>query len=64
MASDIRSMLTAQQVAEHYGFEVNRSGFMKCPFHTGDRTASLKLYDERADFIALAAEHTAPSLTS
>ena len=45
MASDIRSMLTAQQVAEHYGFEVNRSGFMKCPFHTGDRTASLKLYD-------------------
>ena len=36
MASDIRSMLTAQQVAEHYGFEVNRSGFMKCPFHTGD----------------------------
>lgn len=50
MASDIRSMLTAQQVAEHYGFEVNRSGFMKCPFHTGDRTASLKLYDRESGF--------------
>lgn len=50
MASDIRSMLTAQQVAEHYGFEVNRSGFMKCPFHTGDRTASLKLYDGESGF--------------
>lgn len=50
MASDISSMLTAQQVAEHYGFEVNRSGFMKCPFHTGDRTASLKLYDGESGF--------------
>lgn len=45
MASDIRKMLTVQQVAEHYGFQVGRSGFIKCPFHQGDHTASLKLYD-------------------
>ena len=45
MAADIRRMLTAQQVAEFYGFQVGRSGFMKCPFHQGDHTASLKLYD-------------------
>lgn len=50
MASDIRRMLTAQQVAEHYGFQVGRSGFMKCPFHQGDRTASLKLYDGEGGF--------------
>ena len=45
MAADIRRILTAQQVAEFYGFQVGRSGFMKCPFHQGDHTASLKLYD-------------------
>lgn len=45
MAADIRRILTAQQVAEFYGFQVGRSGFIKCPFHQGDHTASLKLYD-------------------
>lgn len=50
MASDIRRMLTPQQVAEHYGFQVGRSGFMKCPFHQGDHTASLKLYDGEGGF--------------
>lgn len=45
IASDIRKMLTARQVAEYYGFQVSRSGFIKCPFHQGDHTASLKLYD-------------------
>lgn len=33
-----------RQVAEHYGFEPNRAGFIKCPFHQGDHTASLKIY--------------------
>ena len=33
-----------RQVAERYGFDPNRSGFIKCPFHQGDRTASLKIY--------------------
>ena len=50
MASDIRRMLTANQVAEHYGFEVNRSGFIKCPFHANDNAASLKLYDGQGGF--------------
>ena len=31
-------------VARHYGFHPNRAGFIRCPFHAGDRTASLKLY--------------------
>ena len=32
------------EVARHYGFEPNRAGFMRCPFHQGDHTASLKIY--------------------
>lgn len=50
MASDVKRLLTAQQVAEFYGFQVSRAGFMKCPFHQGDRTASLKLYDGEGGF--------------
>ena len=50
IADDIKRSLTAQQVAEFYGFQVGRSGFMKCPFHQGDRTASLKLYDGEGGF--------------
>ena len=50
MAADIRRMLTAQRVAEFYGFQVGRSGFIKCPFHANDNTASLKLYDGEGGF--------------
>ena len=33
-----------EDVVRHYGFESNRAGFMRCPFHRGDHTASLKIY--------------------
>ncbi len=38
--------ITMQQVAEVYGFQVNRKGFMRCPFHANgsERTPSLKVY--------------------
>ena len=29
-----------------YGFIPNRAGFIPCPFHTGDKTPSLKVYNE------------------
>lgn len=45
MAAEIKRMLPARQVAEFYGLQTTRSGFTKCPFHSGDHTASLKLYD-------------------
>lgn len=32
------------EVARFYGFEPNRAGFIRCPFHSGDNTASLKIY--------------------
>ena len=50
MAYEIKRSLTAREVAEHYGFQVNRAGFMQCPFHGGDHTASLKLYDGQGGF--------------
>lgn len=39
-----------EQVVLRYGFEPTRAGFIKCPFHTGDRTASLKLYPGQRGF--------------
>lgn len=50
MAEEIKERLTMLEVAEYYGFQVNRSGFIKCPFHSGDHTASLKLYDGTGGF--------------
>lgn len=44
-ADEIKRLLTMRQVAEFYGFEVGRSGFIPCPFHPGDHQASLKIYD-------------------
>ena len=44
MAEQIRQAVTMDVAARHYGFEVGRGGFMRCPFHQGDRTASLKIY--------------------
>lgn len=40
---DLKRMLPMEEVARHYGFEPNRSGFICCPFH-GEKTASLKIY--------------------
>lgn len=50
IADEIKSLLTMRQVAEFYGFQVGRSGFIPCPFHSGDHTASLKLYDGEGGF--------------
>lgn len=32
---------------EVYGFQRNRAGFISCPFHEGDNSASLKIYPGR-----------------
>lgn len=44
VAERIKSMLTMRQALEYYGFQVNRAGFLSCPFHT-EKTASLKVYE-------------------
>ena len=62
MAQEIRQRLTVREVVEFYGFQVNRSGFMKCPWHSGDHTASLKLYDGQGGFHCFACGLTEVSL--
>ena len=37
-------------VCKRYGIEVNRAGFAHCPFHSGDRTPSLKVYEGKRGF--------------
>lgn len=50
IAEEIKERLTMQQVAEFYGFEVNRGGFISCPFHSGDNSPSLKIYPGNRGF--------------
>lgn len=35
-----------RDIVEQYGFKVNRMGFIHCPFHQGDKGASLKVYQD------------------
>ena len=41
--NEIKESLTMQQVAEHFGYKVNRSGFILSPFRN-EKTPSCKLY--------------------
>lgn len=45
LARQLKERLTARQVVELYGFHPDRSGYIQCPFHTGDNHGSLKVYD-------------------
>lgn len=46
LAAALKDRLATEEVIRFYGFEPNRSGFLRCPFHAGDRTASLKVYHD------------------
>lgn len=43
---EIKSTYTMQEIIDKYGMKPNRAGFCHCPFHRGDRTASLKIYKD------------------
>lgn len=49
-AEEIRQRLTMREVVEHYGFQVNRANCIYCPFHVGDRQASLHIYPGSGGF--------------
>ena len=49
-AEEIKQRLTMREVAEHYGFQVNRASCIRCPFHAGDRQASLHIYPGTGGF--------------
>ncbi len=44
--SEIVQQVSMREVVENYGFKANRAGFISCPFHKGDHTASMKIYDK------------------
>lgn len=44
-SEEIKAAYSMRDVVEQYGFHPNRAGFICCPFHQGDRTPSLKVYD-------------------
>lgn len=46
--NEIKQRYTMRDIVERYGFHPNRAGFINCPFHTGDRTASMKIYEHDA----------------
>ena len=47
-AADIlRETVSARDYAALIGLPINRTGFTQCPFHSGDHTGSLRLYDGR-----------------
>lgn len=45
----IKQLLSINDVISHYGYQVDRKGFISCPFHN-EKTASLKIYQESNSF--------------
>ena len=43
-AEEIKSTYSMRDIVERYGFTPNRTGYIPCPFHHGDREASCKIY--------------------
>lgn len=43
---EIKQIHTMKEIVESVGLTINRNGFCKCPFHSGDNTASLKIYKD------------------
>lgn len=43
---EIKATYSMRDVLDRYGLQPNRVGFVRCPFHEGDRDASLKIYDK------------------
>lgn len=41
---EIKQQYSMTDVVERYGLHPDRHGFLHCPFHAGDHTASLKIY--------------------
>ena len=48
-ASEIKSMVSMPDMMRHYGFELDRSGFCKCPLHS-EKSGSFKAYPGNRGF--------------
>lgn len=47
LAQEIKDRVHISDVLALYHLEAGRAGFIHCPFHAGDRDASLKVYPEQ-----------------
>lgn len=45
-SDDIKKQYSMRTVVEQYGFHPNRSGFIMCPFHKDNKSASMKIYKD------------------
>ena len=43
---EIKEQYTMRDILGRYGLHPNHAGFIRCPFHTGDNQASLKVYEK------------------
>lgn len=43
---EIKEMYSMRSIVEQYGLHPNRSGFIRCPFHKGDNSPSMKIYKD------------------
>lgn len=46
---EIKQRISMPEMMKHYGFELDRSGFCKCPLH-GEKTGSFKAYSGNRGF--------------
>lgn len=49
---EIKERYSMRDILSRYGIHPNRAGFCRCPFHSGDRTPSMKIYEK--DFYCFA----------
>lgn len=52
---EIKERYSMADIAARYGLQPDRKGFIQCPFHSGDRQASLKLYEKDFNCFACSA---------
>lgn len=53
---EIKDLYSMKDILERYGLpQPNRAGFISCPFHQGDREASMKIYPKDFNCFACAA---------
>lgn len=48
--SEIKNKYRLRDAIRAHGIEIDRNGNCHCPFHNGDHTASLKVYDKQDTF--------------
>ena len=47
LAQRVRESVRLADVLALYHLQPNRAGFLHCPFHSGDRSPSLKIYPDQ-----------------